>query len=112
LDAGWQQLTDLPNSISHTVLLASIVEGNSSLLIVGGRCKTQSGISELYDAVFIYDINKKQFTKKSSLPHPITAATGAMMDQDQLLIFGGDQGETFHKVETLLAAIKNEKEGH
>lgn len=110
LKSGWQTIASLPFPISHSVLLGSNKNGKKLLYIAGGRNKTSSGVSDLYDSFFSFDIATLSITKKSNIPSTLSASTGAIMDDAFILLFGGDSGETFHKVETLIAAIKNERD--
>lgn len=100
LGAGWQQLPAIPEPVSHAVLLS---KGND-LFLIGGRKKNSTGISDLYNTVFAFDLLTNQWTEKKSLPHALSAGTGAVY-KNQLLVFGGDKGETFHRTEELIAAI-------
>ena len=43
------------------------------------------------------------------MPYALSAGTGISVDESEILIFGGDKGQTFHKTEVLLAAISAEK---
>ena len=42
------------------------------------------------------------------MPYAVSAGTGIAYDSDEVLILGGDKGETFSKEEKLNAAIKSE----
>ncbi len=109
LDAGWQILPDIPKPVSHTVMVA--LEGKSeniSIYIVGGRKKNSDGISELYNSVFSFDTQKGAWEIKQNLPYALSAGTGIAQGWKNILIFGGDRGETFHKTEKLIAAINAE----
>ena len=106
---GWKQLPDLPQPVSHAVLAGQASKKFSSIFLIGGRKKNASGISDLYSPVFKFDIQKKQWEEKKSLPQALSAGTGLSSGENGILIFGGDKGETFHKTETLIAAINAEK---
>ena len=109
LDAGWQALPDIPKPVSHTVMVAlEGKSGNVSIYIVGGRKRNSDGISELYNTVFSFDTQKGAWEKKQNLPYALSAGTGIAQGQKNILIFGGDRGETFHKTEKLIAAINAE----
>ena len=104
---GWQELKDLPQPTSHAVLLAV---HNTKLYLVGGRKKTPSGISDLYASLYEYDIATNMWSEKKSMPYALCAGTGAVLKDDFIVMFGGDKGETFHKAETIIAQINNEKD--
>lgn len=102
--SGWQPLAALPHPASHGVLLAQ----GHQLFYIGGRMKTASGISDLYAQVYAYDVQNNQWSLKASLSYALSAGTGAAIGNEHLILFGGDKGETFHKTETLIAAIAAE----
>mgnify|MGYP003513230938 FL=1 len=103
--AGWKQVSTLPKLISHTLFLAT----KNKLYLVGGRKKTAQGISDLYSSVYEFNILTNQWKEMQPLPYVLSAGTGAV-SKNQLLVFGGDKGETFHKTEMLIAAINAEKD--
>lgn len=107
--AGWQALPPLPQPLSHAVLVAQSNGKQTCLYIIGGRKKTTSGISELYSAVYEFDCATNKWAEKQSLPYALSAGTGISW-KNNILLFGGDKGETFHKTEQLIAAINNEKD--
>lgn len=106
VEKGWQTLHDLPEPVSHTVLVALNKAGKNMLYIAGGRCKQANGISDIYDQLFIYDVSNNSWTKGKSLPYAICAGTGTAMAGNGIIVFGGDRGEVFHKVEMLNAALQ------
>lgn len=108
ITAGWQKLTDIPQPVSHAVFTAGKINGNPSLFLSGGRRKNSTGISTIYNTLWVYDINKKQWTEKAPLPYALCAGTGIQQDGHSILLFGGDKGIVFNKAETLIAAISNE----
>ena len=100
LSAGWKQLSTTANKVSHAVLLIN----KHILYLIGGRMRNSNGISTLYNSVSAFDLLTNQWTEKKSLPYALSAGTGAVYE-DQLLVFGGDKGATFHRTEELIAAI-------
>lgn len=107
---GWKQLPVIPKPVSHTVLVVQSNGNNTCLYLAGGRKKNTNGISDLYSFVFEFDIKKNQWAEKKSMPYPLCAGTGMAFGPNCILMFGGDKGETFHKVETMIAAINAEKD--
>jgi N-acetylneuraminic acid mutarotase len=106
--AGWAQLPELPQPVSHSLLLA--LDGQNSLYLVGGRRKKNSGISEFYRSVFAYDPINRAWNKKKSHPYALAAGTGIAIGADSLVLFGGDTGNAFNQTEELIAAIGAEKD--
>lgn len=105
-ESGWKALADLPKPVSHGLL----IEQSGKLFLIGGRMKTKTGISDLYASVYAYDISSNQWEEKQPLPYALSAGTGIAYNANEILLFGGDKGETFHKTEELIAAIANEKD--
>jgi len=106
--SGWKQLPSLPQPVSHAVMLVKSGKNTKTIYIIGGRRKTETGISELYKNVYEFDLRKNEWQQKGSLPFVLSAATGIVSQKNDLIILGGDKGETFHKVELLIAAIGSE----
>jgi N-acetylneuraminate epimerase len=102
----WTELADLPKPASHGLLIAQ----SGKIFFIGGRMKTKAGISDLYATVYSYNIETNQWTERKSLPYALSAGTGIAFQSDEILLFGGDKGETFHKAEELIAAIASEKD--
>ncbi len=100
LTAGWKQLSITVKPVSHAVLLIN----ENILYVIGGRKRNSNGISTLYNSVFAFDLLTNQWSEKKSVPYALSAGTGAVY-KNQLLVFGGDKGETFHRTEELIAAI-------
>ncbi len=110
LAAGWQQLTPVPVPVSHAVFTVQLNAGHPFIYLIGGRKKNANGISDLYASVCAYDVERKVWTTKKSLPYPLAAGTGIAVDSNHIILFGGDKAETFHQVETLLSRISTEKD--
>ena len=106
--SGWRELPSLPTPVSHTVMLTKPGKNTAAIYIIGGRKKTERGISELYKNVYEFDLKKNEWQQKESLPFALSAATGIVTSKGDLMVLGGDKGETFLKVERLIAAIASE----
>lgn len=107
IEKGWETLQPIPVPVSHFVFLYN--EEQSKLYLVGGRKKNDSGISTIYNSLYSYDITGNQWQEEAPLPYPLSAGTG-VLQHDNILLIGGDKGETFSKTEQLIAAIKNEED--
>jgi N-acetylneuraminate epimerase len=99
-EAGWKELSTTPKQVSHALVLTK----ENTIYLIGGRKRNSNGISDLYNSVFAFDLLTNQWTEKKSLPYTLSAGTGAVY-KNQLFVFGGDKGETFHRTEELIAAI-------
>lgn len=104
---GWKQLADIPHAVSNMVLAAT---DDDQIILAGGRKKNKNGISDLYAEVYAYSPSHNKWESKAPLPYALSAATGISYKNGKLLVFGGDQGTTFHQVETTLAAIFTEED--
>lgn len=102
--AGWNELPPLPKPVSHAVFAAVSTPEGIKLVLAGGRRKTETGISELYNSVYTCQLESGGWKEIATLPYPLSAGTG-YASGNHLFLFGGETGTTFSKVETLLAAI-------
>lgn len=105
---GWTSLPPLPHPISHGVAVFFNGQKSKGIYILAGRAKQQSGISDLYSTNYFFDINTKQWTVKAPLPYGLSAGTGLLDPAGRVLLFGGDRGEIFSKVEALVAQKNKE----
>lgn len=106
-EANWKELPALPHPASHFVFLYQ--ENTNALYLVGGRKKNIGKPSTLYKGVYSYDLNGRQWENKHPLPYALSAGTGAVVNGN-IILFGGDQGATFHKTEELIFAIAKERD--
>lgn len=108
LNQGWSALKNIPVAVSHTVMVKQQIALQDKLYLLGGRTKTTSGISEFYQTVYEYDLSTNTWHQKKDLPYQLAAGTGVDLDNNQILLFGGDKGMVFNKVENLIKAINTE----
>lgn len=102
---GWKELASVPKPVSHAVLVAPQVNGILKLYLFGGRRKTPQGISELYNSVYEYNTLKNQWNELDPLPYTLSAGTGIAAGSAGIVLFGGDRGIIFGKVENFNADI-------
>ncbi|HRP17999.1 MAG TPA: kelch repeat-containing protein [Ginsengibacter sp.] len=100
----WEVLASLPRPLTNFVM--EVLGGE--IFVIGGRCLTSEGISELYNTVYAYNINDNSWSEKPDLPYALSAGTGISLDSNRVLLFGGDRGTTFHQTELLIQQIKKE----
>lgn len=108
---AWENLPSIPMRLSHSVAL---VQQNANkeerLFLVGGRAATATGVSELHGTLFAYDPGKKEWVSLAPIqshgkPVNLSAATAVTAGKDRILVWGGDRGEIFHRIEILNASI-------
>lgn len=109
-NAGWIELPQLPKPSANGLLFSVHNNEQQQLIWIGGRRKTSSGISELYADVFQFNWLRQGWISLSTLPYALSAGTGILVTPNEILLFGGERGATFTKVETLLSAISKEKD--
>lgn len=105
LDAGWKKIQTLPIPLSFAYAGVYGIENNSTIVVLGGRYKTASGTSTFSKAVFSYHPSLDVWIEKAALPYAMSAGTSVSIADAGILLFGGDRGETFSKVEQLLVEI-------
>jgi N-acetylneuraminic acid mutarotase len=105
LVAGWKKIKALPAPLSFAYAGVYEAENKSTIVVLGGRNKTASGTSTFSKAVFSYHPTTDTWIEKTSLPYKMSAGTSVSLADEGILLFGGDRGETFSKVEQLLVAI-------
>jgi len=105
---GWTSLPPLPHPISHGISIFFNGQSAKGIYILGGRAKQQNGISVLYSTNHFFDINALQWSDKAPLPYGLSAGTGLLDPSGRILLFGGDRGEVFSKVEALVAQKNSE----
>ena len=110
INLGWMTLPVLPKPLSNMVVVAQYLNGQKQIYLMGGRAKQKNGISDFSSDVYSFDIHLKIWDKKKSLPYPLSAGTGAVFSEKYILLFGGDRGERFNKVEQTISNINLEKE--
>ncbi len=106
----WEILPDLPQTLANTLALVQHGPEGKNIYVVGGRSKHTSGISELSSSVFFYDLKSNIWKSGAALSDGnktlnFSAGTGVAFSKRYLLITGGDNGEVFHQIETLLSQI-------
>lgn len=102
----WKLLAKLPFALANSV---SVIQ-NDVLYVIGGRTKTPSGISDLHNTTLAFDLKKQVWETKANITDGkqttnFSAGAGVAIGNEFILILGGDNGTTFHKIETYLSQI-------
>lgn len=110
----WKKLPDLPVALANATVVAQNSKSVKMIFIIGGRSKTASGISDLHNTVFAFDIQKNQWKRCADISNDahttnLSAAGGVALGNNEILITGFDNGKIFHQIETLISKISKAK---
>lgn len=102
----WKYLPEIPFALAN----ASLIAQGTNLYLIGGRTKSATGISELHGSTFVFDTQKNSWEKLADIcdgtnPTNLSAAAGIALGNHSILMIGGDDGRTFHQIETYLSKI-------
>lgn len=104
----WKKISTLPESFTHGSLVAQSNGDHTCLYLMGGRRKnTGDKVSTLLDMVWEFDLKTSAWRKRAALPAAISAHTAVPSGSSFILLMGGDKGETFSRVESLLWQISS-----
>lgn len=98
----WKEAYRMPYPVSNAVVVS---DGKDKIYVAGGRKRNENGISTFYDQLLEIDRVSGNIHPIARLPEPSAAGTGVWNAAGNILLFGGDTGETFHRVEELMAEI-------
>ena len=106
----WKKLPGLPVALANATVVAQNCKSGKKIFVIGGRSKTPSGISDLHNTVFAFDIQKNQWKRCADISNgahttKLSAAGGVALGNNEILITGLDNGNTFHQIETLISKI-------
>lgn len=112
LDAAslvWESLPPLPIAVSHTVAVTLSGEARPGVYVIGGRSKTDSGISDLHSTVFRFDVSGRSWSRLADIRDGrgvinLSAANAVAFD-GRILVIGGDRGDIFRRIEVYNARI-------
>lgn len=106
----WKTLPKLPIALANSVTVVQKDENGTNIYVIGGRTKTSSGISDLHNTTFVFNIKKQIWESRANISDGknttnFSAGAGVAVGNHSIVIVGGDNGETFHKIETYLSQI-------
>jgi N-acetylneuraminic acid mutarotase len=110
----WQRKTDLPIALSHCEGTSLAVEGY--VLIIGGRCNTQSRnfVHYVRNTVFLYDPNMDEWSELKRFPTPIFGGAGGYFQNikvkgvlgNYMIVTGGEYRKMLYDVRASRVSIK------
>lgn len=109
-DLHWKTLPNLPVPLANATAIAQNGLSGKEIFIIGGRSKNASGISNLHNTTFAFDIENHQWKKCADISDGknisnLSAAAGIAIGNNNILMIGGDNGIVFHKIETYISQI-------
>lgn len=108
----WKSEPKLPFALANSVAVVQNEKEDLNIYVIGGRSKTASGISELHNTTLSFSMEKqiwenKAFISEGKKTTHFSAGAGVPFGKQFIIITGGDNGVTFHKIETFLSQIAN-----
>lgn len=103
LEKGWQQKMKLPKKLSHLMFVGN----DEKLYVIGGRKRNVEGLTDFSSNVYSYDLKEDEWKERSNLPYALSAGT-ALIFENEILVFGGDIGKSFHKAELVINVMADE----
>lgn len=110
LNPTWKELPNLPIALANAVAVVQETKEGTAIFVIGGRTKMTTGISDLHNTTFVFNVEKKIWTTAAFISDGInttnfSAGSAVAVGTHSILILGGDNGVTFHKIETYLSQI-------
>ena len=103
---GWQPAPSLPQALAFATLAGfQNKKGANEWRLAGGRCRVPGAISKIYGDVYLLSEGDGTWQKSEPLPYAMSAMCSTVLPGGRWIIFSGDKGETFSKVEQLLLSI-------
>jgi len=113
VDKGWQNLTQLPQAVSHAAVVSQTDGNEQCLFVIGGRYKKPGEATTTFsNQVWKYKPSANNWTKKNDWmlkggnPITIAAAASIKTGASHILVVGGDDGSTYNKVEHAINKMK------
>ncbi|MNR99443.1 N-acetylneuraminate epimerase precursor [compost metagenome] len=106
----WKTLPKLPIALANSVVVAQNDKDGTNIYVIGGRTKTPSGISDLHNTTFVFNLKKQIWESRANISDGanttnFSAGAGVAVGNHSIVIVGGDNGTVFHKIETYLSQI-------
>lgn len=106
----WKTLPKLPVALANSVVVVQKDKEGTHIYVIGGRTKTLTGISDLHNTTFAFNIKNQIWESRANISDGenttnFSAGAGIAVGNHYIIILGGDNGEIFHKIETYLSQM-------
>lgn len=102
----WERLPSWPGAARSNAALIAMSNGSEEkLYLIGGRKKTDSGVSDLFSDVFLYEPSRNTWSKEGYILDSVgkhltlSAFAATSVDSAHILVFGGVTGENYSWLE-------------
>jgi len=112
-DIGWKSLSPLPYALEYAATVVGNDGKNDCIYLIGGRYKSAGEVTTTFsDKILKYNpINDQwsiiEFKLKNDKNIKLAAGTSVRVSNDEILLLGGDSGDTFNKIELFNHQIAN-----
>lgn len=111
---GWKRLADLPVPLSHAVVVSQKDKSGECVYVIGGRNKTGL-LSTFQSSIWKYVPAKNTWDHEGDVlvngqPVVLSAGMGIAAGKCSIVLFGGDRGIVFNKIEQINADIEKAAE--
>lgn len=108
LSKGWEKLPDFPVPVSGSTIASQQDGEEISLFVFGGRAKNNTPNTVFYPSVYHFRPSSGNWTKKKDIQlgneavFPVAMATASSVGASHILLYGGDTGQIFNRVENAI----------
>ncbi len=108
LQNGWQPLAHFPIAVSGSAITAQQDGEEISLFVFGGRAKTTAEPTSFFSSVYHYRpslgrwVQKRDIRPRNGSATPLAMAAASSVGGSHILLYGGDTGSVFGRVEAAI----------
>lgn len=105
---GWQSLPDFPVPVSGAAIAAQQEGEEVALFVFGGRSRADGSATVFYSSVYCYKPSAGMWIRRGDIalsgyePLRLAMSVAAPVGASHVLIYGGDTGESFNRVEAAI----------
>lgn len=115
MSSGWKRHADMPIPLVNSVM-AAVEDKELKLWMLGGRTRGEGDDTSLIrHEIFSYSPSLDKWTLEGDLTDGVrvlglAAGTGAAVDAGHIVLFGGNDGSVFNRVEAVMSAMAREQD--